>query len=123
MTQQPHTGQPLHLRSQNLSAADIPEVIRAIHASGGIHSLSLSYNPGIGDVGTIALMEKLPQSITELGMVGCAIGDAGGEAILDWVKKTPGLRMACIEENHFTERLKADFLKMARGRTGLMLVI
>lgn len=79
-----------------------------------LRSFSISYNP-IGSEGAITMAQVLPLSLQELGMVGCEIGEAGGEAILEWTRQASGLRMLCIEQNHFSQPLKAEFRKVFPG--------
>lgn len=79
-----------------------------------LRSFSLSYNP-IGSDGAITFIQALPTSLQELGMVGCDIGEEGGEAILEWTKQASSLRMLCIEQNHFSNTLKAEFRNVFPG--------
>jgi hypothetical protein len=71
-------------------------------------SFSLSYN-AIDDEGASAIENALPNSLTELGLVSCSIGDQGGEAILDWAKRANGLRIICIEDNIMSDKPRNQF--------------
>lgn len=73
-----------------------------------LRSFSLSYNE-IGDDGTLALAAALPVTLGELGLVGCSIGDDGGEAILNWARAASGLRMICIEGNAMSPQMRERF--------------
>lgn len=79
-----------------------------------LRSFSMSYNP-LGSAGAITMAQMLPCSVQELGMVGCDIGEEGGEAILEWTKQASSLRMLCIEQNHFSNALKAEFRNVFPG--------
>jgi hypothetical protein len=86
-------------------------------------SLSLSYNPGIGDAGASVVAQALPATITELGLVGCGIGDQGGEALLHWAENASGLRMICVEDNQFSDETKTRFVELARAKHNLFVVV
>jgi hypothetical protein len=57
----------------------------------------------------MTLANALPKTLTELGLVGCSIGDQGGKVILEWAKNASGLRLICIEENNISEELRNQF--------------
>lgn len=84
-----------------------------------LDSFSLSYNKAIGDMGAVALAHALPGSLRELGLVGCGIGDKGGQALLQWARHAPGLRMVCIENNNFSPALRAQFDQLRQMRADL----
>jgi hypothetical protein len=42
-------------------------------------------------------------------LVDCGIGDRGGTEILNWAKASSNLKMICIEQNNFSEKLKMEF--------------
>ena len=64
---------------------------------------------GGGDQGAMTLANVLPKTLTEIGLVGCSIGDQGGKEILEWAKYAGGLRLICIEENNISEELRNHF--------------
>ncbi len=74
-----------------------------------IKSISFSYNTLMGDAGATALAKSLPTSLSEIGLVECGIGDNGGRAILNVVKRLPQLKMICIEQNKFSDQLKMEY--------------
>lgn len=76
---------------------------------GFIASISFSYNHLMGDDGAATLVKSLPQSILEIGLVNCGIGDKGGKEILKWMRKSSRLSMICIEQNNFSDQLKSEF--------------
>jgi hypothetical protein len=103
----------LHLRNAEMTAADVKLVANALDRTpvselARLGSFSLSYN-AIGDEGATTLSGLLPTTLTELGLVGCSIGDQGGEAILEWAKYANDLRMICIEDNSMSDQMRKQF--------------
>lgn len=117
-----------HLRSAGIDASGamiIAEALRSLpnREASSLVSLSLSYNEALGDAGAIALAHALPPTLHELGLVGCGIGDQGGEALLQWAKQAPRLRMMCIEENKFSYEIRMQFAKLAREKSRLFVIV
>jgi len=103
----------VHLRNANMTAADAKTIANALDRTpvfelARLGSFSLSYN-AIGDEGAKNLANSLPATLTELGLVGCSIGDRGGKAILDWAKHASGLHMICIEDNKMSDEMRKHF--------------
>ena len=103
----------LHLRNAKMTAADVKLIANALDRTpvselARLVSFSLSYN-AIGDDGASTLAASLPATLTELGLVGCSIGDQGGGAILEWAKYANGLRMICIEDNSMSDQMRKQF--------------
>jgi hypothetical protein len=76
----------LHLRNARLTAQDaisLADAIGQMEHGPVLRLFSASYNPNLTDAGVVALAGAFPTTMTELGLVGCGIGDAGGHAILD----------------------------------------
>ncbi|MFT5439143.1 MAG: hypothetical protein ACI9MJ_001004 [Alphaproteobacteria bacterium] len=118
----------LHLRRASLNTADAIVLARAVSALTDeealtLGSLSLSYNPGIGDAGASIVARALPATLTELGLVGCGIGDQGGEALLRWAENASGLRMICVEDNRFSDKIKTLFVELSRAKHNLFVVV
>ena len=118
----------LHLRSAGLDVAATLIIARALRSlsekeASSLAALSLSYNHGIGDAGAVYLARALPQGLRELGLVGCGIGDQGGEALLQWASQVPRLRMMCIEGNDFSGGLAERFQALARYNSSLFVVV
>jgi len=88
-----------------------------------IKSISFSYNNLIGDIGATVLARSLPSSICEIGLVDCGIGDKGGTEMLNWIKTSPKLKMICIEQNNFSDRLKMEFKVFKKNNPKIMVVI
>ncbi len=118
----------LHLRSADLSTEEIQRIadaIKAVHAANGpaLQSFSMSYNANLKDGGVLNLVQTLPATLTEIGLVGCGIGDAGGEALMKWATEAPKLHWLCVEQNPFSEATKHRFYKFGQARSGLLVVV
>lgn len=118
----------LHLRNAGLNVADAQILSTAMQRSTKaiahyLSSFSASYNPELGDTGTVLLAESFPITMKELGMVGCSIGDVGGSAILTWAENAPGLQMICVEENHFSADIRMRFQALASQRQNVRVVV
>jgi hypothetical protein len=120
-------GFDLHLRRVGLNVADARVLANGMmHADAGnalfLKSFSASYNPDLGDGGAAALAEAFPETMTELGLVGCSIGDAGAHAILEWARTAPNLRMICVEGNKISAGVKSQFQDLASGGRNILVV-
>ena len=110
----------LHLRSLELNLSHILAIANILkqeknNPNCSITSISFSYNRLLGNEGVIAIAESLPNSINEIGLVACGIGDRGGEVLLKNMEKMSNLKMLCIEQNNFSEQLKRSFLSFANA--------
>ena len=117
----------LHLRRAGLNQADAEILADGILRSNtgnalSLRSFSASYNPELGDVGAATLAAAFPTTMTELGLVGCAVGDAGARPILEWARSAPNLKMICVERNNFSAGIKTQFRDLA-SLGGNMLVV
>ena len=106
----------IHLRNAQMTAADVKLIADALNRTSvselsRLESFSLSYNT-IGDEGANTLATSLPATLTELGLVGCWIGDQGGAALLKWARRARGLRMICIEDNRLSGKMREQFLSL-----------
>lgn len=118
----------VHLRNADLSASDAEIIARAIRRISKerapvLRSFSMSYNPGLTDAGVVALTRAFPFTLTELGLVDCAIGDKGGAALLRWSIQADKLRMICVERNRFSSRIKLGFKELAKERPNLFVAV
>ena len=118
----------LHLRNANLVASDAEIIARAMRRISqeigpALRSLSMSYNPGLTDAGVVALTRAFPSTLTELGLVECAIGDEGGAALLRWSRQADELRMICVEGNRFSSRIRLGFSALAKERPNLFVAV
>ena len=120
-------GFDLNLRRVGLNQADA-EILAdgMLRANTGkaisLRSFSASYNPELGNVGAATLAAAFPTTMTELGLVGCAVGDAGARPILEWARSAPNLKMICVERNNFSAGIKTQFRDLA-SLGGNMLVV
>ena len=117
----------LHLRNANLSSMQIEHIaaaIQAIHSQGGpaLHSVSLSYNK-VSDQVMVSLIKRLPPTVTEVGLVQCGLSDLGGEALLAWAFGATKLQILCVEQNAFSQPLRAKFSALRQRRPGLLVVV
>ena len=113
----------LHLRNARITASDVKIIANALDKTPSselarLGSFSLSYNT-IGDEGARTLANVLPNTLTELGLVGCSIGDQGDQIIFEWAKYMGGLRMICIDDNILSEELRNKF----RGLKGMSVFV
>jgi hypothetical protein len=128
-TSQKNTGDiSLHLRSAGLDESDVGVITRAFwllkkQEALALGSFSLSYNPGIGNAGVIALALSLPITVQAIGLVAYEIGNRGGEAILSWVGQASQLRIICVEENQFSDTLKRRFRALTETDRNLLVVV
>ena len=114
----------LHLRNCNLNELDALEIADSPELKTNIiNSISLSYNPNIGDQGIIGITKRLPSSISEIGLVNCGLGDSAGIEILDWIKSSQNLKMICIEQNNFSNSLKEEFHKFSKENPHILVVL
>jgi len=114
-----------NFRSLGLSTSailSIAGILRQEKDSQSITSISFSYNRLLGDSGAIALAQSLPDSICEVGLVDCRIGEKGGIALLDWIKEAPNLKMICIEQNHFSDALRMAFREVGKEKPNVLVV-
>lgn len=114
----------LHLRSLGLNSIAIAKIADLLKEKNKpfLQSISFSYNP-IGNEGAFLLADSLPSTLHEIGLVGCDIGDTGGKALLSWMQHSENLKMACIEQNHFSDKLKLEFQKLAAKNNSLFLMV
>lgn len=108
-------GSSLNLRNLDLNSSDFISLAECLKQEKRVElqSISLSYNPLMGDSGAIALVGDFPATICELGMVNCGIGDRGGVEILKWMKSSENLKMVCIEGNDYSDNLRKEFEKFS----------
>ena len=118
----------LHLRHANLDEGDATKIAVAIRNLSPTHaptvrSFSISYNPGIGESGAIALINSLPTTVTEIGMVGCGLTDQSGIALLAWAERAVSLRMLCVEDNNYSAEMRQRIAGLREVRNGLFVVV
>jgi len=112
-----------HLRNAGFSADDVKLIANTLGMTPArelarLRSFSLSDNT-IGNEGAKTLAAALPKTLTELGLVGYAIGDQDGKAILEWAKYASGLRMVCLEDNRLSQGLRTQFGDLQNTSPGM----
>lgn len=117
----------LHLRRAGLSAYGAGLFANSLaflssQERARLHSFSLSYNE-IGDRGAITLAGALPETLNELGLVGCSIADKGADALLQWAAGAQGLGMICIEGNPMSKTMRDRFVQLRRSSPGLAVFV
>ena len=105
----------LHLRSANLGQAEatlIADAIEILHQNNvlNLQSVSFSHNPGITELGLKRLLEALPDHTTELGLVGCGLGDKSANNIALFLRRSNKPKMFCDESNNFSPEAKSLIL-------------
>jgi hypothetical protein len=120
-------GMRLHLRRAGLMPTDAARIAAALTAlpdatRAALGSVSFSYNAQMGDPGAVALIGALPVTAQELGMVGCGLTDASGEALVTWLHGAQALRIVCVEDNAFSAPMRARIRGVFAGRSGLAVV-
>lgn len=118
----------LHLRNAGLDAGAAELLARGMDqttrgAGPELRSFSASYNPGLSDAGAIRLCRALPGSVTELGLVGCDLGDTSGLEVLDWASRAPSLRMICVEGNGFSVQIRSRLRDLSASNPNLFVVV
>ena len=121
-------GFSLHLRNAGLTGNDLRAIAMAIHTVHGtgiarLKSFSVSYNPRIDDADAVYLFKVLPNTVTEIGLVGCGLEDIAANAIQAWVKDASNLHWLCVEDNSFSEDAKDALKGLSREKSGLLVVV
>lgn len=84
--------------------------------------MSVSYNQRLGDSGVTILLEKLPATVSEIGLVNCGIGDVGGLVILNWMRNSQNLQMICMEQNNFSANLRMEFSRFGSENPSVVVI-
>ena len=79
--------------------------------------------PGIGDIAASALLAALPSDLVELGLVGCCLTDRSGEEALHFMLRSTGLKVMCVEDNDFSQTMKARIEQAGLSLAGCLLVV
>ena len=118
----------LSFRNLDLEPEEVAGIAQILKAEKSTHrtylkSISFSYNHLIADQGTKLIIQSLPLSMTEIGLVACGIGDKGGRAVLNWMTTATQLQMICMEQNNFSDTLKAEINIFKQNNPQIMVVI
>jgi len=121
-------GKTINLRDLELNASNIVSISSCLKQERGlpshnVKSINFSYNILLGDLGVIALASNLPKSICEIGLVNCGINDLSGIEILNCINGLPNLKIICIEQNNFSEKLKLEFRKYNSNNPQVLVVV
>lgn len=128
LEQEPFPIRSLHFRDLDLKATDVAAIAHYLQQGEGpnqtaYRSISFSYNTQLGDAGVTALSKSLSPDTSEIGLVDCGIGDAGGIELLNWMRNSRNLRMVCIEQNNFSNKIKSEFRKFSSSNPEVLVVI
>lgn len=97
------------------------------HATQGgafqLRGFSASYNPQIGSTGAAAIVAAMPDNLAEFGLVGCALDDVAGDAIVEFMARATALRVICVEENTFSTAMVARITQAGRLLPGCLVVV
>eukprot|EP00961_Rhodomonas_salina_P071462 959690-Rhodomonas_salina.2 len=110
----------LHLRNAGIDAATAVQLACALAEEvPALQSFSVSYN-NISDAGAVALVNAMPPTVTEIGMVGCGISDTGGQALAAWARTDAAkqLSMLCVEENMFSASVQQSLTALGGSSRG-----
>jgi hypothetical protein len=118
----------LHLRHGMLSEPDAKIIggsLKLLHQNHNIRlkSLSVSYNPKIGSEGAAAILIALPKHIEELGMVGCDLDDRTGSHLIRFIKQSKYLKMVCVEENNFSQKMRAKIKNLRKQQSKCTIIV
>jgi len=124
----PSSGFDLHLRGAGLTTPDALAIaealnLRLVENASPMRSFSISYNAEIGDDGVVALVGSFPTSLSEIGMVGCDLGDESAEVLLQFAQTVPNLKMMCIEDNRFSPQMRQRFKALGAAQGSLLLIV
>ncbi|MGY8901128.1 MAG: hypothetical protein ACKVI1_00890 [Flavobacteriales bacterium] len=108
----------IHLRNADLNTEDATLVAAGLEevkllAQPRLRSFSVSYNQAIGVSGVEIILVSLPETVQELGMVGCKLTDESANPINNFLKRSKALRMICVEDNLFSRSVKVEIKKAA----------
>ena len=112
-----------NLELDSSEVASIMEIVTESNANRSIKSISFSYNQLLGDDGTITIINNLPNTVNEIGLVDCGIGDCGGKIILKKIKNLTNLKMLCIEQNNFSDLIKQEFKTFSSKNPQILIVV
>ncbi|MFT5685387.1 MAG: hypothetical protein ACI8RZ_006338 [Myxococcota bacterium] len=68
----------------------------------------------------VALIDALPLSLTELGLVGCALGDVAGEALVQWALTATRACGLCVEDSRSSSIAEMESMETSTATSGLL---
>lgn len=114
-----------HFRKLGLQASDIASILNKLKPTNmrkSVHSISFSYNPRLGDTGVISILNAMPKTIREIGLVDCSMTDIAGKELLKNIPEYTNLKMLCIEQNNFTDKIKEEFKLFSQKNPQILVV-
>ncbi len=117
----------IHLRNASLTTQDaglIATALNDLHKAAFVRleSFSVSYNPEMYYTGIKALLDALPNHITELGLVGCNLDDQCANSITAFLERSHSLTMVCVEENDFSPSVKSAIRNATQHLSGCVTI-
>ncbi len=64
----------------------------------------------------------MPESIREIGLVNCGIGDIGEIELMSWMSNSSNLQMICVEQNNFSTEFRLEFKKFRANNPQILVV-
>ena len=77
----------------------------------------------IGVAGAAAILIALPKHIEELGMVGCDLDDRTGSHLIKFIKQSKYLKMVCVEENNFSQKMRAKIKNLRKQQSKCTIIV
>ena len=74
-------------------------------------------------VGLVALLESLPDNVTEFGAVACDLDDAVGEHLVSFMSRSNKLKVICVEGNFFSSSMASKIFGAVRYLPGCLIVV
>jgi hypothetical protein len=100
----------LEFRNLQLNIEELTIILNIINSFKKRFSIkSISFNSKLGDKGAIFLANNLPNTVKNLGLVGCNVRDHGANSILTWIQNATSLQMICIENNAISNEVKQKY--------------
>ena len=99
--------------------------IKETHRVQNIHLniFSISYNRELTIVGLVALLESLPDNVTEFGAVNCDLDGAAGEHLVSFISRANKLKVICVEGSFLSSAMASKISGVARHLPGCLIVV
>jgi hypothetical protein len=114
-----------HFRKLGLKASNIASIMNKVTQTNKlkpVHSISFSYNPLLGDSGVISILNTMPKTIREIGLVDCGMTDLAGKELLKELQEYTNLKMLCIEQNNISDKIKKEFKLFSKKNPGILVL-
>lgn len=118
----------LHWRNSRLNSSDARKLASAMQSLSTqpaceMTSFSVSYSLELQQEGIATLVNALPDTLQELGMVGCDMTDKSAGVLLKWASRAGSLGVICVEDNRLTDQAKNQFTALRENRKDLMVIV